>query len=205
MFRCCSGSEMWFYFISNQINWLQRVSTKKKFWLRFPTSEVLLPRDHSRGCEVRQCRPGHHSVPCTAAAKAVMSTSSSSLSTSGSIWVTSASCSSAAGSSVTLWASKHRYANVSSLDTSCCHWWAFWRLYFFVEFRLDKRRTTGGKHPISVTISSLRISLRAVTHSRYVWTYALTATSHLTSHRPLHLIQAVCRLAVGWVCLNLGD
>ena len=43
------------------------------------------------------------------------------------------------------------------------------------------QKTYNWKHSISATISSLRISLRAVTHSRYVLTYALTATSHLTS------------------------
>ena len=46
---------------------------------------------------------------------------------------------------------------------------------------LDKRRTTGGMHSISATLSSLRTSLRAVTHSWYVFTQKLTATSHLTS------------------------
>ena len=74
-----------------------------------------------------------HSVPRTAAARAErsadMSTSSSSL-PSASSWVASASGTSAAGCSVTLCASRHRYARVSNLDTSDCQWCAFWRPYF---------------------------------------------------------------------------
>ena len=113
LFGCCSGSEMCFRSIWSENNWLHKVSYQGKVLIFISDIQFLLPNEINHFLAVN-----FHSVPRTAAARAErsadMSTSSSSL-PSASSWVASASGTSAAGSSVTLWASRHRYARVSNL------------------------------------------------------------------------------------------
>ena len=87
-------------------DWLNKVSYQGKVLLFISDIQFLLPDEIDHFLAV-----DFHSVPRTAAARAErstdMSTSSSSL-PSASSWVGSASGTSAAGASMTLWASRHK-------------------------------------------------------------------------------------------------